>query len=94
MGAGAASDDNEMPNTHRALPVLLRICADIDLLFLVEVGPFGKRLAEEARVAWLAAGNKNKPSDVEEYVALLATSIDDREQRDAFVTEALECIKL
>jgi len=83
-----------MPNTHRALPVLLRICADIDRLFLVEVGPFGKRLAEDARVTWLAAGNKNKPSDVEEYVALLAANIDDREQRDTFVTEAMECIKL
>jgi hypothetical protein len=45
-------------------------------------------------VAWLATGNKTKPSDVERYVALLATSIEDRERRDAFVAEALECIKL
>ena len=79
---------------HRALPILLRICAAIDRLFVVEVGPFGSRLAEEARAAWLATGNKTKHSDVEEYVALLATSIDDPEQRDAFVTEALECVKL
>ena len=83
-----------MPNAHRALPILLRICAAIDRLFVIEVGPFGSRLAEEARVAWLATGNKTKPSDVEEYVALLATSIDDRERRDAFVAEALECVKL
>jgi hypothetical protein len=79
---------------HRALPVLLRICAAIDQLFVIEVGPFGARLAEDARAAWLATGNKTKPSDVQEYVALLATNIDDRESRDAFVTEALECIKL
>jgi hypothetical protein len=83
-----------MPDAHRALPVLLRICAAIDRLFVVEVGPFGTRLAEDARAAWLATGNKNKPSDVEEYVALLAASIEDREQRDAFVAEAMECIKL
>ena len=83
-----------MPNAHRALPVLLRICAAIDQLFVIEVGPFGARLAEDARAAWLATGNKTKPSDVDEYVALLATSIDDREQRDAFVSEAMECIKL
>jgi hypothetical protein len=79
---------------HRALPVLLRICDAIDLLFVVEVGPFGARLAEDARAAWLATGNRTKPSDVEDYVALLAKSIDDRERRDAFVTEALECVKL
>jgi hypothetical protein len=83
-----------MPNAHRALPVLLRICAAIDQLFVVEVGPFGARLAEDARAAWLATANKTKPSDVEEYVALLAANIDDREQQAAFVTEALECIKL
>jgi hypothetical protein len=45
-------------------------------------------------VAWLATGNKTKPADVEEYVALLAASIDNREQRDAFVAEARECIRL
>lgn len=83
-----------MPNAHRALPILLRICAAIDQLFLVEVGPFGLRLAEEARAAWLATGNKTKPSDVEHYVALLAANIDDSESRDAFVSEALERIRL
>jgi len=83
-----------MPDAHRALPVLLRICATIDQLFVVEVGPFGTRLAEDARAAWLAIGNKNRPSDVEEYVALLAANIGDREQRDAFVAEARECIRL
>jgi hypothetical protein len=93
-GAKAANDDNEMPDAHRALPVLLRICATIDRLFVVEVGPFGTRLAEDARAAWLASGNKNRPSDVEGYVALLAANIGDREQRDAFVAEAMECIRL
>ena len=83
-----------MPNAHRALPVLLRICTAIDQLFVIEVGPFGARLAEEARAAWLATANRTKPSDVEEYVALLAASIDNRESRDAFVAEARECIKL
>jgi hypothetical protein len=83
-----------MPEAHRALPVLLRICAAIDRLFVVEVGPFGTSLAEDARAAWLATGNKNKPSDVEEYVALLAANIDDREQRKAFVAEAVACIRL
>ena len=46
-----------MAATHRALPMLLRICAVIDQLFIVEVGPFGVQLAEDARTAWLATGN-------------------------------------
>ena len=83
-----------MSTAHRALPVLLRICAAIDQLFIVEVGPFGKELADDARATWLETGNKNRPSDIEEYVALLAQNIADPERRDEFVQEAKACIKL
>lgn len=83
-----------MATAHRALPILLRICAGIDQLFVVEVGPFGRQLAEDARAAWLATGNKIRPSDIEQYIALLAEHIEDPERRDAFVTEALNCVKL
>jgi hypothetical protein len=81
-----------MPPAFRALPVLLRMCTAIDGLFVIEVGPFGRQLAEDARTAWLATGNKIKPSDVEEYVALLARHITDAERREAFSTEARACI--
>ena len=81
-----------MADMHRALPVLLRICAAIDRLFVVEVGPFGTQLAEDARDAWLATGNKNRPADVEQYVALLAQNIDERDRRHAFVADARKCI--
>ena len=80
--------------TSRALPVLLRICADIDRVFVVEVGPFGRQLAEDARAAWLETGNKNKPSDVEEYVALLARHVEGDDRQKAFVAEARSCIHL
>ena len=93
-GKCSNNDSDEMPNAHRALPVLLRICDAIDQLFVIEVGLFGSRLAEDARATWLMTGNKTKPSDVDRYVALLATHIADRESRDAFVTEAMECIRL
>jgi hypothetical protein len=83
-----------MPHAYRALPVLLRICAAIDQLFVVEVGPFGASLAEDARAAWLATGNKNKPADVNDYVALLAANIGERQQREAFIAEARACIRL
>jgi hypothetical protein len=83
-----------MAATHRALPMLLRICAAIDQLFIVEVGPFGQQLAADARAAWLETGNKLRPADVEQYVALLAQNIDDPERHDAFVTDARACIRL
>jgi hypothetical protein len=83
-----------MSTAHRVLPVLLRICAAIDQLFIVEVGPFGKEIAEDARAAWLETGNKIRPSDVEQYVALLAQNVADPERREAFVQEARACIKL
>ena len=83
-----------MAATHRVLPMLLRICAAIDRLFIVEVGPFGQQLAEDARAAWLETGNKLRPADAEQYVMLLAQHIDDPERRAEFVTEARACIKL
>ena len=83
-----------MASTHRALPVLLRICAVIDQLFIVEVGPFGQQLAADTRTEWLATGNRLRPADVEQYVALLAQHIEDPERRDAFVRDARECIRL
>ena len=83
-----------MASTHRALPVLLRICAVIDQLFIVEVGPFGQQLAADARTEWLATGNRLRPADVEQYVALLAQHIEDPERHDAFMRDARECIRL
>jgi hypothetical protein len=83
-----------MAATHRALPTLLRICAVIDQLFIVEVGPFGAQLAEDARSAWLATGNKMRPADIEQYVALLVQHIEDPERREAFMSDARDCIRL
>ena len=74
--------------------MLLRICAAIDQLFVVEVGPFGAQLAEDARAAWLATGNKTRPADVLQYVELLARNIDDRDRREAFATEARQRIHI
>jgi hypothetical protein len=83
-----------MAATYRALPTLLRICAVIDQLFIVEVGPFGAQLAEDARAAWLATGNKMRPADIEQYVALLAQHIEDAQRREGFVSDARESIRL
>jgi len=81
-----------MTPVHRALPVLLRMCATIDRLFVVEVGPFGAQLAQDARDVWLSTGNRSRPADVEKYVALLAQHIDNGERRAAFVADARKCI--
>lgn len=89
---GGRLRDPAMADAHRALPFLLRICATIDRLFVIEVGPFGAQLAQDARGAWLATGNKNRPADVLQYVALLAQHIDDDGRREAFVAEARKCI--
>jgi len=83
-----------MPAAHRALPTLLRMCAAIDRLFIIEVGPFGKQLAEDTRTAWLETGNKLRPADVEQYVSLLARHIDDADRRGEFVNDAISCIRV
>jgi hypothetical protein len=79
---------------HRATPLLLRICAAIDRLFVEEVGPKGAKLVEEARESWLARGNRSRPADAQKYVHMLAQHIRDPERREDFVEEAKDCIKL
>ena len=79
---------------HRAMPLLLRICAAIDDLFIAEVGPQGAKLVEEARKAWLATGNRSRPADAYAYVHQLAQHIRDPERREDFVEEAKDCIRL
>jgi hypothetical protein len=91
-GHGRRLREPAVADAHRALPILLRMCATIDRLFVIEVGPFGTQLAADARAAWLATGNKNRPADVEQYVGLLAQHIDEPATREAFVAEARKCI--
>ena len=81
-------------HAHRALPLIQRMCAAIDRLFIAEVGIAGAELAEATRAAWLETGNKLRPADVEQYVALLAKHIGDRDRRQEFVSDALACIRL
>jgi hypothetical protein len=79
-----------MPPAFRALPVLLRICAEMTDS-LSSKSDHWPAAAEDAG-ARLATGNKLKPSDVNEYVALLARHIADAERREAFSSEARACI--
>jgi hypothetical protein len=81
-------------HAHRALPLLLRMCAAIDRLFIAEVGPPATALVEAARSAWLEGGNRLRPADVEQYIALLAANIRDAERRGEFVSDARACIRL
>jgi hypothetical protein len=87
-------EETDVAMAHRAVPLLLRICAAIDDLFIDEVGPQGAKLVEGARKVWLATGNRSRPADAQEYVYLLAQYIRDPGQRADFVEEAKHCIRL
>ncbi len=81
-----------MTGPFRALPILLQLCDAIDALYIEHVGPFGQMITGEARSRWLATGHKMKTSDVDEYVALLAQEIEDRDQRAEFVLQARQLV--
>jgi hypothetical protein len=84
----AGSRPNAMNDTHRMLPLLARMSAGVDEIFVEYVGPFGELLIGEARSAWLRSGNKMHSSDIESYIALLAREIDDAARRAQFVLRA------
>jgi hypothetical protein len=77
-----------MTGPYRALPLLANFCTEIDSAFVEEVGPFGRMLCAEVRSRWLSTGNRMKTSDLEPYIEMLASEIDDRERMIAFVARA------
>jgi len=74
------------------MPFLETLCKALDRLFIDEVGPFGEFVVGETRATWSAAGPRMKPSDIEDYVALLAAEIPEARQRAEFVTRARELL--
>ena len=40
-----------MPGPFRVLPILKNLCAQIDELYIEEVGPFGTMVTEEVRAS-------------------------------------------
>ena len=81
-----------MAGAHRVLPFLETLCKALDRLFIDEVGPFGQLVVSEVRDTWSASGPRMKPSDIEDYVALLAQEIPEERQRAEFVTRARELL--
>lgn len=81
-----------MPGPFRVLPILNSLCAQIDELYIEEVGPFGTMVAEEVRAKWLATGNKVRTTDVDQYIGLLAEQLDDPWKRSEFVMRARQLV--
>ena len=81
-----------MPGPFRVLPILNTLCAQIDELYIEEVGPFGTMVAEEVRAKWLATGNKVRTTDVDQYSGLLTYHVDDPWKRSEFVMRARQLV--
>jgi hypothetical protein len=77
-----------MPDLHRVLPLLNSQCAAIDALFIEEVGPFGRLVVAEVREKWLATGRRVRTSDIDDYIALLASEVPEPRQRAEFIAGA------
>src|SRR5213082_2053777 len=81
-----------MPGPFRVLPILKNLCAQIDELYIEEVGPFGTMVTEEVRAKWLATGNKVRTTDVDQYIGMLAEQLDDPWKRSEFVMRARQLV--
>jgi hypothetical protein len=76
----------------KVLPFLETLCGQLDKAFVDEIGPFGQFVVSEVRERWLEAGPRTRPSDVEEYVRMLANEIPEAPQRAAFIARARELL--
>lgn len=73
------------------LPIVLRICRNIDNLFLTYVGPVGNLLTEETFSQWRDA-HKPGPLEIPYYISMLAEQMPDSEQKTRFSKEAMHLI--
>jgi len=81
-----------MAAPHRVLPFLEPLPKALDKMFVDEVGPFGEFVVGEVRDRWIEAGPRTRPSDVEDYVTMLAEEIPEPRQRTEFVARARELL--
>jgi hypothetical protein len=77
---------------HRVLPFLETLCKTLDKLFVDEVGPFGEFVVGEVRERWAGEAPRTRPTDIEDYIAMLAQEITEPRQRAAFVIRARELL--
>lgn len=72
---------------RHVLPIVERICAQINKIFIRYVGPIAPMICEECFVRWLAE-SQTGPRAMGRYIALLAENIPSVGQRAAFIQEA------
>lgn len=73
------------------LPIVIRICHNIDNLFLTYVGPVGNLLCEETFNQWKAT-HKPGPLEIPYYISMLAEQMPDNDQKARFAKEAMHLI--
>jgi len=81
-----------MAAPNRVLPFLETLAKTLDKLFVDEVGPFGEFVVGEVRERWIAVGPRTRPSDIEDYVKMLAQEIPESRQRTEFNARARELL--
>lgn len=72
---------------HHVLPVVERICAQINNIFIRFVGPIAPMLCEECFERWSAVGETG-PRGLGRYITMLSQHIPTVEHRAAFILEA------
>jgi hypothetical protein len=73
------------------LPVVIRICRNIDNLFLTYVGPVGGLLCEEIFSQWKTT-HKPSPLEIPYYINMLAEQVPDSDEKVRFSKEAMHLI--
>jgi hypothetical protein len=72
-------------------PIVIKICRNIDGLFMTYVGPVGNLLCEEAFTQWKQT-YKPGPLEIPYYIDMLAVQIPDDDQKTKFAKEAIHLI--
>jgi hypothetical protein len=73
------------------LPIVIRICRNIDNLFLTYVGPVGSLLCEEVFNQWKIT-HKPGPLEIPYYIKMLAEQMPDSDNKARFSKEAMHLI--
>ncbi len=76
----------------KTLPIVDRMRANIDKLFVQYVGPIGTELAEEHYEDWLRQGNVG-PLGLKKYIAMLSRDVPHARKQAEFVVKAVAFLR-
>jgi hypothetical protein len=93
MSSSRDLDLNTLERKRKVLPLVIKIRAQIDQLFIRYVGPIGKSICDDCYEQWVASGSIG-PTGLRRYIDMISLELPDQIKMPEFKQRAVSLIRL